>query len=122
MDRIKLKNDIKSGTIDEEMKEKILKRISDIEKKISDEVAEENAKEITETIKSLGVDEVSLGGDGRKKMWRMLKRRYPKNVTPVPVGKKDRRGSLITNHEGLKKLYLKTYIHRLRNRPIRSDF
>ena len=122
MDRIKLKNDIKSNTIDEEMKEMILQRISDIEKEIGDEVAEENAKEITEIIRSLGVDDVSLGPDGRKKMWRILKRKYPKNVTAVPVGKKDQKGNLITNHEGLKKLYLKTYIHRLRNRPIRGDF
>jgi hypothetical protein len=113
MDRIKLKNYIKSGTIDEEMREKILKGLSDIVKEIVDEVDEENIKEITETMKSLGGDEVSLGGDGRKKMWRLLKRRYPKIVTPVPVGKKDHRGNLITNHEGLKKLYLKTYIQRL---------
>ena len=29
---------------------------------------------------------------------------------------------MITNHEGLKKLNLKTYIHRLRNRPIKEGF
>ena len=40
----------------------------------------------------------------------------------VPVGKKDGKGNIITNHEGLKQLYLKTYIQRLRNRPIKSDF
>jgi hypothetical protein len=40
----------------------------------------------------------------------------------IPVGKKDRKGNLITNHAGLKKLYLKTYMNRLRNRPMREDF
>ena len=29
---------------------------------------------------------------------------------------------MITNHVGLKKLYLKTYKERLRNRPIKTDF
>ena len=28
----------------------------------------------------------------------------------------------MTNHEGLKKLYLQTYMHRLRNRPIKEGF
>ena len=37
------------------------------------------------------------------------------------MGKKDRGGNLITNHEGLKDLYLKTYVHRLRNRPIKEQ-
>ena len=121
-ERITLKNNVKSDTIDEDMKEKILQRIQEIEKEIGDEVAEENVKEIVDTIKSLGGDEVSLGGDGRKQMWKILKRKYPKNLRSVPVGKKDGKGNIITNHEGLKQLYLKTYIHRLRNRPIKSDF
>ena len=29
---------------------------------------------------------------------------------------------IVTNHEKLKKLYLNTYKHRLRNRPMREDF
>ena len=46
----------------------------------------------------------------------------PKVQSAIPVGKKDRKGNLITNHKGLKQLYLKTYIDRLRNRPIKDDF
>ena len=38
------------------------------------------------------------------------------------MGKKDHKGNLITNHKGLKKLYLKTYIDRLRNRPMKDGF
>ena len=38
------------------------------------------------------------------------------------MGKKDRKGNIITNHEGLKHLYLQTYVNRLRNRPIKPDF
>ena len=40
----------------------------------------------------------------------------------MPVGKKDRAGNMITNHEGLKNLYLKTYKHWLRNCPIKENF
>ena len=40
----------------------------------------------------------------------------------LPVGKKNRNGKVITNHMGVKKLYLKTYLHRLRNRPIKTEF
>ena len=40
----------------------------------------------------------------------------------MPVGKKDKSGKLITNYEGLKSLYLKTYIDRLRDRPIKNEY
>ena len=35
----------------------------------------------------------------------------------IPVGKKDQLGSIVTNHMELKKLYLETYVWRLRQRP-----
>ena len=38
------------------------------------------------------------------------------------MGKKDKFGNIVTNHEGLKNLYLKTYLHRLRNRPIKEEY
>ena len=39
----------------------------------------------------------------------------------MPVGKFDNMGNLITDQTGLKKLYLETFIWRLRDRPIRPD-
>ena len=51
-----------------------------------------------------------------------MKRKFPKITPAIPVAKKDRSGNLITNPMGLKHLYLETYIHRLRNRPIKTDF
>ena len=75
-------------------------------------------KEIVGTIKGLGGDETALDGSGRKKLWSLLKRKCPKIKSTFPVGKKDRKGNLITNHLGLKNLYLKTYIDRLRNRGL----
>ena len=63
-----------------------------------------------------------MDGAGRRKMWSFLKKIFPKITPGVPTGKKDRNGKIITNHLGLKKLYLETYLHRLRNRPIKPDF
>ena len=60
--RIKLQKDLKSNIIDDEMKLKIKQRIIEIENDIGNEVAEENVKEVVETIKSLGGDEHSLSG------------------------------------------------------------
>ena len=69
----------------------------------------------------LGGDGQHLNGSGRKNMWEILKIKYPKILPAVPVGKKDKAGNMITNHEGLKDLYLKTYKHRLRNRPMKDE-
>ena len=51
--RIKLQKDLKSNIIDDEMKLKIKQRIIEIENDIGNEVAEENVKEVVETLKSL---------------------------------------------------------------------
>ena len=55
-------------------------------------------------------------------MWNVMKKVFPKNIKPLPVGKKNEVGQIITNPESLKSLYLETYIHRLRHRPIREDY
>ena len=39
----------------------------------------------------------------------------------VPVGKINSEGKIITDQEGLKKLYLETFLWRLRDQPIRPD-
>ena len=121
-ERIDLKKEIKSTIMTEELRHKIEERIQDIEKEIGNKVVESYHKEILDTIKDLGGDESSLDGSGRNKMWAMLKRKFPKTECVIPVGKKDRKGNIITNHMGLKHLYLKTYVGRLRDRPIREDF
>ena len=62
----------------------------------------------------------NINGSGRKKLWKVLKNKYPKISTPTPVAKNDNKGNLITKHQDLKKLYLKTYKQRMRNRPIKE--
>ena len=51
-----------------------------------------------------------------------MKKVFPKNTLPLPVGKKNTRGQIITNPEKLKDLYLETYVHRLRHRPIKKEY
>ena len=88
------------------MKQKIDERIRQIEKDIGTEIANDYHTEILSTIKDLGGDETEIDGSGRQKLWKILKRKRPKNKPNIPVGKKDRKGNLISSHMGLKKLYL----------------
>ena len=121
VERIELKKKVKLPNIDEDMKRKIEERILQIEEEVGNDISEKYYEEVLVTLKKLGGDRTNLSGSGRKKMWELLKRKYPKNSPSVPVGKKDNFGNLITNHEGLKKLYLQTYTQRLRNRPIKKE-
>ena len=121
-ERIKVKQELKHKNISEEMKKEIEKRIQQIELEMENEVTEEYQREIIETLRELSDDENAENGGRRRKMWKLLKKHYPKVSTAVPVGKKDGKGNIITNHEGLKHLYLQTYVNRLRNRPMHSDF
>ena len=52
-------------------------------------------------------------------MWKVKKKVFPKHTKPLPVAKLDKNGRLVSCPEELKTLYLETYIHRLRHRPIR---
>ena len=86
-ERVKLKKNVKCFNIDEDMKEKIRDRIRQIEEDIGDDIANDNFKVVVETLKELG-DGTNLNGSGRKKLWKLLKKKYPKSSHVVPVGKK----------------------------------
>ena len=118
----KLKNETKIDILTDEMKNRINIRIAQIEEEIADEICEEFVKEIEDVLNEIGGDKQNLNGGGRRAIWEILKRKYPKNTIVVPVGKKDRAGNIVTNHNGLKHLYLETYVHRLRSRPIKEEF
>ena len=72
-------------------------------------------------LRELGGEGTSLKGEGRIRMWKVLQKNYPKQLIAVPVGKKDMSGKIVTDHEDLKHLYLRTYESRLRNRPIKEN-
>ena len=121
-ERIELKKESRLSEINEDTMNKIENRIKAIEDEIGQEELEDSIKEIVETIQGLGGGKTSLDGNGRQQLWKLLKSKYPKNPPSIPVGKKDRSGNMITNHIGLKNLYVQTYKHRLRNRPMNPDF
>ena len=73
-----------------------------------------------ETLKEIS-EEGDISGSGRRKMWEMLKKKFPKISKQIPIAKKDNRGTLVTQHQSLRKLYLKTYKQRMRNRPIKKE-
>ena len=121
-EKAKLKTKVNDDKIDEITKKLVQDRIEQIETNIANEIIEENRKVIMDTSENLNGEKDNLGGAGQKQMWKILKKKYPKTSPDVPVGKKDKSGNLITNHKGSKQLYLETYMHRLRNRPIKKDF
>ena len=118
-ERVQLKIEEKKVDIGNDMKEKIQQRIIEIEKDITDDVAQENFQMVVRTLEEISEDG-NINGSGRKKLWKVLKNKYPKISTPTPVAKNDNKGNLITKHQDLKKLYLKTYKQRMRNRPIKE--
>jgi hypothetical protein len=86
-------------------------KIKEIESKITEMSAEENAKKIKEQTENLS----SLnGGFSTIGMWKVKNRVVSKPRDP-PMAKKDSAGNLVTNPELIKKLYLKEYQHRLRS-------
>ena len=117
-----LKKRVKNIDISNETRNQIKIRISQIEEGIADNISEEHLEDIVITLKKLGGDNQNLNGSGRNKIWELLKNNFPKCKASVPVGKKNKSGIMVTNHENLKKLYLNTYKHRLRSRPIKEDF
>ena len=121
-ERNELKNEMKSSEVSDDMKNQIKLRISQIEEDIADKLSEEYVQEIIDTLKEIGGDQKDITGSGRNKIWKLLKKNFPKNKIDVPVGKKDKSGRIVTSHDKLKKLYLNTYKYRLRNRPIKEDF
>ena len=64
-ERVKMKNEMKSPNIDEEMKRIIEERIRHIEEEIGEEVVNDNHKVIIETVNQLGGGN-NLNGSGRK--------------------------------------------------------
>ena len=71
--------------------------------------------------KHLGVKEKFVSTHNTRGCWSLIKKIRPKHSIPIPVGKFDKNGKLVTDQKGLKQLYLETFVWRLRDRPIRPD-
>ena len=95
------------------------REIEKIDLKVAHECSEVNLKKIKENFGTLTNE---LGGVNNNGMWKIKKKVFPKNGCQLPVAKKNFNGQIITNPETLKQLYLDTYKHRLRHRPIKTGY
>ena len=93
-------------------------QLQDVELTISKMCSKENRDKVIENFKEFGQSQGSVNANG---MWNVKKKIFPKNNPTKPTGKKNSQGQIITSPDGLKDLYLETYIQRLRHRPIRED-
>jgi Txe/YoeB family toxin of Txe-Axe toxin-antitoxin module len=124
-------NKVKEKKVDElmderkELKYRINQKNEDLEeelkqteKLIANECAEENRQKVIDSFQTLAGNSDLVNTNG---MWNIKKKVFPKISQAKPTGKKNSAGQIITSPEGLKNMYLETYKHRLRHRPIKED-
>ena len=103
----------------EDEKDEVEAEITEVEVQVSDIVAETNRNKVIENFKSLSQLDGKMNTNN---MWNLKRKVFPKNKESLPFAKKDCDGNLVSSHKQLKDLYLDTFIHRLRHRPIKEDF
>ena len=111
LDKLKTVNDVEKDTI------KL--RISILEEDICELVAEENRNKVVDNFKQMENAEGLLHTNG---MWSLKKKVFPNNKESLPFAKMDVDGKVITAQSQLKDLYIETFVHRLRHRPVQEDF
>ena len=109
----------KLKSLEEESKQEVIEDLSKVEDEISTLSAEENRIKVMENFKSLANVDGSTNNMG---VWNIKKKVFPKNGESLPFAKKDSKGKVISCQKELKQLYLNTFTHRLRHRPIRPGF
>ena len=88
-------------------------------KEVSNMVAENPRNKVFENLKSLSRQD---GNMNTNSVWSLKRKVFPKNKESLPFAKKNCDGKLISSHKQLKDLYLDTFVHRLRLRPIKMIF
>ena len=91
-------------------------RLKKLDKIIENMSSEQNAKIVEDHVANLTV----AGNFSQNGMWKLKKSLHPLQSDP-PMAKYDKSGNLITAPPLLRKLYLDTYVHRLRHREIRPE-
>ena len=135
--KIRIKNKTSTSKNDEiqiylELRTKLQMLLTEAKSLFSKQIIERKLEEITEricsmsSIRNVKIINDQLGqicSDGtfsRIGVWKVKSKLFP-NKLEVPFAKKNIAGNLITAVEPLKKLYVSTYLDRLRHRPIRDD-
>ena len=102
----------------EDKHEELQNELDEIEEEISKEVSKDTRDKIIENFKTLAETDGSTNVNG---MWNLKRKIFPKHSKPLPVAKVNVEGRLVTSQGELKDLYLETFQHRLRHRPIKDD-
>ena len=110
------RKDLKSKEVIEEKDEE---EIVNIENLIADKCLEANRKNVLDNFRGMERMDGNMNHQG---IWKMKKKYFPKLKPTLPVAKKNLKGQLITNPEELKDLYLNTFKHRLRHRPVQPGY
>ena len=93
-------------------------KLGEVTKKIFELEAEENRNQIVKDFKEYSDNPENIN---IQKIWKMLKRTWPKGGPSLPVAKKNHKGKIVTGPKDIKNLLATEYKDRLRSRPIRSD-
>ena len=98
---------------------KAYRRSSMVEDKVCELVASDNHAKVVDNFQSLTDQSGRLHING---MWNLKRKVFPKNKESLPFAKKTCDGKIITSQSLIKSLYLDTFVHRLRHRPMKENF
>ena len=84
-ERLKFKRKLVDPSISIEIKAELEANIKAIEEELGNKTSEEYVKEVLEIIESLGGDRQAINGSGRKILWEMLKKKYPKSDLALSI-------------------------------------
>ena len=116
-ERSKLIQSIKMAA--EEDVKQLENKLTEVEKKVSTLTADENRKKVVDNFELLSNTDGSTNTNG---LWNLKRKVFPKNAETLPFAKKNFEGRMITSQKELKTLYLETFSHRLRHRPVKQSF
>ena len=94
------------------------KKLDDIEEYLNHTVGAKNAETVRGYVKDM---ETIDGNFCQQGLWRIKQKLCPRSVDP-PMAKMNNQGQLITSSDGIKNLYLDTYVERLSHREMKSEY
>ena len=117
------KETIKQKIIDAENGDNldVLMNLENEYEEIIDEIANVCSKKNKETVEEYFGKKDDNEPHNQLKTWALKKKLAPKNCPEAPSAKINEEGELVTEQKELEKLYLKTYVERLKPNPISED-
>ena len=113
--RSELVQKLKAKPEDKELENELEKVVASLTEYIS----KDNLEKIKRNFLHLDQSEGESFANG---VWKVKNKEFPKFGTSTPAAKTDVNGKLVTDPEDLKQLYLDTFTHRLRQRPVKEEY